>query len=103
MFPLRAINFVKQFTTISAITSRKVSAFFQDRYVVIDASKTAVEKSPLHDKNDGELLKYPIVWLRDNCQCSNCFHKGSSSRVLDWCTFDVNVAPIEVIVCLSID
>lgn len=43
-----------------------------------------------------EQLKFPAVWLRDNCQCSECFHKDSNSRTIMWKDFDVNVKPLEV-------
>lgn len=111
MFKLRVFNCVKhvislnhrkQLSTIANFAvSGKVSAFVQDTFVVIDATPAALKTtSSWQDSN--EKLKYPLVWLRDNCQCSKCFHKGSSSRVLDWTTFDVNVTPINVVVCLSV-
>lgn len=25
----------------------------------------------------GQELEYPFVWLRDNCQCPKCYHKGT--------------------------
>ncbi|XP_004520447.1 gamma-butyrobetaine dioxygenase [Ceratitis capitata] len=31
-----------------------------------------------------EPLKFPSVWLRDNCQCSDCFHKNTKSRQGNW-------------------
>lgn len=31
-----------------------------------------------------QLMKFPVTWLRDNCQCSKCFHPGSTSRILTW-------------------
>uniref|UniRef100_A0A182MIK2 Gamma-butyrobetaine hydroxylase-like N-terminal domain-containing protein n=1 Tax=Anopheles culicifacies TaxID=139723 RepID=A0A182MIK2_9DIPT len=37
-----------------------------------------------------ERYEFPAVWLRDNCQCERCFHRGSSSRVLNWELFDVD-------------
>ncbi|XP_026471739.1 gamma-butyrobetaine dioxygenase-like [Ctenocephalides felis] len=40
-----------------------------------------------------EVYKYPYTWLRDNCQCSECFHKGSQSRTLNWDNFDVRIKP----------
>lgn len=39
---------------------------------------------------------FPIVWLRDNCQCDQCFHVESKSRIIDWKNFDVNVKPIAI-------
>ncbi|XP_059621745.1 gamma-butyrobetaine dioxygenase [Phlebotomus argentipes] len=35
-------------------------------------------------------MKFPVVWLRDNCQCSQCFHKQSQSRIINWYKFDVH-------------
>ncbi|XP_055594982.1 gamma-butyrobetaine dioxygenase-like isoform X2 [Uranotaenia lowii] len=39
--------------------------------------------------SDGSRYEYPLVWLRDNCQCESCYHAGSNSRILDWEHFDV--------------
>jgi len=49
-----------------------------DKYVVLNC-------------DERKSFKYPIVWLRDNCQCDKCFHKGSMSRIIDWSKFNVNV------------
>lgn len=35
-----------------------------------------------------EQLKYPLIWLRDNCQCPNCFHSQTKSRSIDWTKFN---------------
>jgi hypothetical protein len=45
---------------------------------------------------NGQFYQFPYVWLRDNCQCSSCFHNDSNSRTIDWETFDVNVYPKSV-------
>lgn len=34
---------------------------------------------------------FPLVWLRDNCQCEKCYHEQSSSRILNWDSFNVDV------------
>lgn len=34
--------------------------------------------------NGGEPLQFPSVWLRDNCQCSACFHVNTKSRQTNW-------------------
>ncbi|XP_053695155.1 gamma-butyrobetaine dioxygenase-like [Sabethes cyaneus] len=39
---------------------------------------------------DGRRYEFPPVWLRDNCQCLDCFHPKSYSRVLNWESFDVD-------------
>lgn len=46
---------------------------------------------------NGENLKFPYVWLRDNCQCEQCFHNTAKSRILDWTKFDLNVKPKDVV------
>ncbi|CAH0405123.1 unnamed protein product [Chilo suppressalis] len=45
----------------------------------------------------GESLKFPHVWLRDNCQCEHCFHSSAKSRILDWSKFDLNIKPKQVL------
>lgn len=44
----------------------------------------------------GETLKFPSVWLRDNCQCEKCFHSSAKSRTIDWRDFDGNVKATDV-------
>lgn len=34
---------------------------------------------------------FPLVWLRDNCRCENCYHGPSSSRILNWDAFNIDV------------
>lgn len=62
----------------SAGCSGKINVLNDDKYVVLNC-------------DESKSLKYPIVWLRDNCQCAECFHGGSMSRIIDWSKFDVNV------------
>lgn len=45
--------------------------------------------------------KFPLVWLRDNCTCENCFHKASHSRIINWRNFDLNVKATSVEVCIG--
>lgn len=56
----------------------KINVLNDDKYVVLSC-------------DESKSLKYPIVWLRDNCQCKECFHDGSMSRIIDWSKFNVNV------------
>ncbi|XP_072938584.1 gamma-butyrobetaine dioxygenase-like [Epargyreus clarus] len=44
-----------------------------------------------------ELLKFPNVWLRDNCQCNQCYHPTAHSRILDWNKFNLDPKPVEVV------
>lgn len=62
----------------SALCTDKVNVRSDDKYVVLKC-------------DENKSLKYPIVWLRDNCQCKECFHGGSMSRIIDWSKFNVNV------------
>lgn len=38
---------------------------------------------------------YPFVWLRDNCQCPQCFNATSKSRIMDLKT-NLKVKPIDI-------
>lgn len=42
---------------------------------------------------NGDTFKYPFVWLRDNCQCDQCFHTTAKSRILEWRKFNLKVHP----------
>ncbi|XP_062548797.1 gamma-butyrobetaine dioxygenase [Armigeres subalbatus] len=44
---------------------------------------------------NGQQYDFPLVWLRDNCQCSECFHPGSHSRILNWELFDVGAVRLK--------
>lgn len=48
----------------------------------------AVDRNDANVQRNEQLLKYPLIWLRDNCQCSNCFHAQTKSRTIDWTEFD---------------
>lgn len=69
------------------LSASNVQTSHDKRFVVID-----VEKS----NNKCEQYKYPSVWLRDNCQCSSCFHAGAKSRTIDWSKFNINIKPKSV-------
>lgn len=67
------------------------------RYMIVDINKSE------NAANQCEQFKYPLIWLRDNCQCSSCFHAQSKSRTIDWTQFDFeNTQPksISVSKCL---
>lgn len=38
-------------------------------------------------------FEFPIVWLRDNCQCTKCFDSQTYTRTIDWDSFDFDVQP----------
>lgn len=58
----------------------------------------SVDKENLEVNFDNDVERYPLVWLRDNCTCENCFHKQSTSRIINWNEFNVDpkVKSVEV-------
>ncbi|XP_055380083.1 gamma-butyrobetaine dioxygenase [Condylostylus longicornis] len=61
---------------------RVLNVSLQNRCVVVNESSSDKQ---LH------FMKFPTVWLRDNCQCNECFHQSSKSRQIDWVKFDTKV------------
>ncbi|KAH8245442.1 hypothetical protein KR032_010458 [Drosophila birchii] len=47
-------------------------------------------------EDKGMALKYPQVWLRDNCQCPECFHAATRARKSHWERGPVNVEVAKV-------
>lgn len=45
---------------------------------------------------DGQTNNYPFIWLRDNCQCSGCFHPTTHERLLFSADIDPDIAPVAV-------
>lgn len=82
MFALRtAKNFVKSFpNVINQIHSHNV----------LNNNKT---DDLLNIVIRGESLQFPYLWLRENCQCEQCYHTSAQSRILDWSKFDLDVRP----------
>lgn len=67
------------------------------RYMIIDINKG-------EQSTNCERLKYPLIWLRDNCQCSTCFDAQSKSRTIDWTKFHLkNAHPKSITVSRSPD
>ena len=46
--------------------------------------------------SDGTQNEFPFLWLRDNCQCSKCFHKSATQRLFVMENLNVNVEPTNV-------
>ncbi|XP_071533102.1 gamma-butyrobetaine dioxygenase-like isoform X2 [Panulirus ornatus] len=42
---------------------------------------------------EGGMDEFPYVWLRDNCQCSKCFHPTAFSRLMLVDTLQLSVSP----------
>lgn len=88
---------LKKCSNLVAMTNAKLTA--DQRFVVVDVNKKTGK-----DLNESEKqLKYPSMWLRDNCQCSECFHASSKSRTIDWTTFDLNSAKPKSIAVRTLD
>eukprot|EP00099_Drosophila_melanogaster_P024054 NP_651985.1 uncharacterized protein Dmel_CG14630 [Drosophila melanogaster] len=47
-------------------------------------------------EEQGNLLKYPQVWLRDNCQCAECFHAATRARKSHWDRGPLNIPVSQV-------
>lgn len=60
---------------------------------MVNAVQTNLE-SQLIVLRDG--FEFPIIWLRDNCQCPKCFDPQTYTRTIDWDNFDFGVQPKRV-------
>ena len=73
------------------IGTRSLSGLVEnDKYVIVQEQSAHAER-----------MKFPNVWLRDNCSCSKCFHETSQSRSLDWGKFDLGIKVKSLKVCFS--
>ncbi|KAH8276093.1 hypothetical protein KR018_007420 [Drosophila ironensis] len=66
---------------------------------IVDGKTVEIEQGPQEQSpspSPSPSLKFPGVWLRDNCLCEECFHGSSQSRRLDWDAFDTQVKPTDV-------
>lgn len=48
-------------------------------------------------KESEKLDEYPLVWLRDNCQCSKCFNAAAKSRTIDFGAFSLHSKPVKAV------
>ncbi|XP_077178104.1 gamma-butyrobetaine dioxygenase [Paroedura picta] len=72
--------------------------------VQISRGSAPIQKVEALDKNqfvcvhweDGSESLYPSVWLRDNCQCPDCFLHSAKARKLPLENLDVNIEPKDV-------
>ncbi|KAK7070451.1 Gamma-butyrobetaine dioxygenase [Halocaridina rubra] len=44
--------------------------------------------------NGGESDVFPYIWLRDNCQCSQCFHPFSKARLIPLNALSLFISPV---------
>ncbi|CAG4953700.1 unnamed protein product [Colias eurytheme] len=83
------------------VLRRFQSATSQLKQIIKPYNINDVSKRNTHDAInldiDGEHLKFPHVWLRDNCQCEQCFHTSARSRIIDYSNFNIDSKPKEVV------
>lgn len=48
----------------------------------------------LVELNTDKCFEFPLIWLRDNCQCKECFDPVTTNRKIDWETFDCKNAAL---------
>lgn len=61
------------------------------RRLVTQVPKVTEDSASVEVPLQNTVEKYPLVWLRDNCQCEKCFHAATNSRIIQWDSFSVNV------------
>ncbi|GJQ68900.1 hypothetical protein Trydic_g6091 [Trypoxylus dichotomus] len=73
------------------VLTRKQNLFKNKRQWFGILAKVSEDNENLEVQNNKITDKFPLVWLRDNCKCENCFHKSSQSRIINWKEFDIDV------------
>ena len=63
-----------------------------------ESKKRLVVETPAHVSGDNRTPgvtrdEYPWVWLRDNCQCSQCYEGISHCRIINLTEFDLSIKP----------
>ena len=53
------------------------------------------------DTQDHQELKFPYVFLRDNCPCEECLHPVSKGRLFQLQNLDPNITPKKSEVCVT--
>ncbi|XP_011203214.2 gamma-butyrobetaine dioxygenase [Bactrocera dorsalis] len=75
--------FASQFK-INFLRNLPISRYYPTYKRLLSASLTEGNVVVVQQPNGGEPLQFPSVWLRDNCQCSECFHDNTKSRQANW-------------------
>ncbi|XP_039962480.1 gamma-butyrobetaine dioxygenase [Bactrocera tryoni] len=72
---------------LQKVVRRYLSASVEEgKYVLVQRHKSC----------DNAIMKFPSVWLRDNCYCEQCYHHSSKSRRIDWDRFGTEVVALDV-------
>ena len=67
-----------------------------------DKVEVSAEDKMMRQEIRGEVHEYPWVWLRDNCQCPECYEPISHCRIINLTEWELNVRPASVQVRLVI-
>ncbi|KAK9695648.1 Taurine catabolism dioxygenase TauD, TfdA family [Popillia japonica] len=87
----RFMRVLTQINSNEIILSRKSNLFKITRRWFGIRAAVSDDNESLEVKYQKRTDKFPLVWLRDNCTCENCFHKSSQSRIINWKEFDINI------------
>ena len=83
---------LRQFTKAGGVTSVSASRF------LVQTIEKKNENGMLHITwNNNTVNRYPFMYLRDNCRCSECFHEFSLQRTFDTVgRLDLNILPEKI-------
>lgn len=77
----------------SQVKASKVQITEDKRFIILSIERSNGTKPAQNDQ-----FKYPMIWLRDNCQCRECYNPIMKSRTQDWAKFNINCAPKQLTV-----
>ncbi|CAH1250468.1 BBOX1 [Branchiostoma lanceolatum] len=85
----------------AVVATRRFSAFsrspeFQESVIMEKVGLNEAARMVEVEWSGGGVSRFPYVWLRDNCQCPQCFNPDSRSRLVLMSDLDVNVSPVRV-------
>lgn len=88
--------------SVSSTSTRRrasdVKFAFVEKFPFIEEMVRDDERRMLNVRweNDHEVIQYPYVYLRDNCQCSSCFNDEAKCRTFLLKDLDVKVKPVDI-------
>ena len=102
---VRPYNPMKSFHTSVITNAKREKMTFLKSYFL--TSKRNFEHITVNDawiedrmvcfkSDDQKVVKYPGVWIRDNCRCPKCYDPSSEQRTILMKDFDPEVIPKEV-------
>ena len=73
------------------------SSYLLSKFLMKNVEHWPAKKMVSITWEDGTSNRYPYIYLRDNCQCSECYFKESSQRLVDIVRdVDINIKPDKV-------